>query len=58
VDYIETFSPITKPYIIRIILALAVQLDWPIKQLGVSNAFFFFFDKSEEYIKSAEGRNP
>lgn len=39
VDYIETFSPVIKPSTIRIVLALAVHFNWPIKQLDISNAF-------------------
>ncbi|KAM2857659.1 hypothetical protein PS2_001873 [Malus domestica] len=38
-DYGKTFSHVVKPTIVRIILALATQFDWPLRQLDVKNVF-------------------
>ena len=38
-NYTETFSPVTKLNSIRIIISLATNLDWPLHQLNVKNAF-------------------
>ena len=40
VDYTETFSPITKPSTIQIILALAVDFDWEISNWMYLMLFF------------------
>uniref|UniRef100_A0A2N9J1J5 Reverse transcriptase Ty1/copia-type domain-containing protein n=1 Tax=Fagus sylvatica TaxID=28930 RepID=A0A2N9J1J5_FAGSY len=39
VDFAETFSPVVKPPTVRIILSLAAQNQWSLRQLDVSNAF-------------------
>ena len=39
IDFDETFSLVIKPPTIKLILSLAVQFNWPIRQLDVRNAF-------------------
>ncbi|MFS7908934.1 putative RNA-directed DNA polymerase [Helianthus anomalus] len=38
-DFFETFSPVTKPVTIRVVLSLALSHNWPLRQLDVNNAF-------------------
>ena len=39
IDYEETFAPVAKINSIRVLLSLAVNLNWPLQQLDVKNAF-------------------
>ena len=50
VDFDETFSPVVKPPIARMILSLGVSLNWPSRQLDVSNAFLHGILKEEVYM--------
>ena len=35
----ETFAPVPMLNTVRVLLSLATNLDWPLKQLDVKNAF-------------------
>lgn len=44
-----------KPATIRIILSLAVQFNWPLKQLDVKNAFLHGFLKEVVFMVQPPG---
>ena len=39
IDYQETFVPVAKLNVVRILLSLAANLDWKLQQLDVKNVF-------------------
>ena len=39
IDYEDTFAPVAKMNTIRVLISLAANLNWPLKQFDVKNAF-------------------
>ena len=39
IDYMETFAPVAKINTVRILISMAVNLDWQLHQFDVKNAF-------------------
>ncbi|KAL0734174.1 hypothetical protein Bca4012_010384 [Brassica carinata] len=54
-DYIDTFAPVAKLHTIRIVLSLAVNLEWDLWQMDVKNAFLQGELEDEVYMHPPPG---
>ncbi|KAJ9561968.1 hypothetical protein OSB04_007128 [Centaurea solstitialis] len=55
IDYGDTFAPVAKINTIRILISIAANRDWPLRQFDVKNAFLNGYLEEEVYMDPPPG---
>lgn len=55
IDYLDTFSSLIKPSIVRLTLTLAISLHWYVHQLDINNAFLNGILQEKVFMSQPEG---
>lgn len=57
IDYEDTFAPVAKINTIRVLVSIAANQDWPLKQFDVKNAFLNGYLEEEVFMDPPPGMN-
>ena len=55
IDYLETFAPVEKLNIVKVLLLMAINLDWSLQKLDVKNVFLNGDLEEKVYMDSPLG---
>jgi hypothetical protein len=55
IDYSDTYSPVVKPATVRLIISLAINKIWSMRQIDIQNTFLHGILEKTVYIKQPPG---